>query len=72
METSVHLLDSVALTTDLAEHKLARGQVGTVVERLVPGVVLVEFSDNDGRSYAIVPVPAEQLLVLHFELAEAV
>jgi len=31
------LLDVVALTDDLPEHGLLRGQVGTVVKALVPG-----------------------------------
>jgi len=25
----------------------------------------VEFSDDDGKTYALVPMPADQLLVLH-------
>ncbi len=40
------LLDVVALLTDLPEHSIARGQVGTVVERLDDKTLLVEFSDD--------------------------
>ena len=45
----IQLLDVVALTADLPERGLYRGQVGTVVEALEPGVFEVEFCDNDGR-----------------------
>lgn len=61
----------VALTEDLPERGLYRGQVGTVVEILEPGVFEVEFSDEDGRAYASVALKAEQLLVLHYEPVEA-
>ena len=63
----VELLSVVALLADLPEHGLIRGQVGTVVERLAPGVYEVEFSDDAGRTYASLAVPGEQLLVLHHE-----
>ena len=49
MPQSVHLHDVVALLVDLPDHKLRRGQVGTVVETLAPDVFEVEFSDDDGR-----------------------
>ena len=52
----VKLLDDVALLEDLPEHGLQRGQVGTVVEELAPGVFEVEFSDSDGRTYALLPL----------------
>jgi Domain of unknown function (DUF4926) len=42
---------------------LCRGQVGTVVESLAPGVFEVEFSDNAGRAYASLALRAAQLLV---------
>ena len=59
------LLDAVALLSDLPSEGLARGQVGTVVEALDSTAVLVEFSDAQGRAYAIVPCPRSELLVLH-------
>jgi hypothetical protein len=62
----VHLLDVVALTTDLPERGLVRGQVGTVVEALSPGVFEVEFSDDQGRTYAQLALPEDQLLVLRY------
>jgi hypothetical protein len=60
------VLDVVALLADLPAAKLARGQVGTVVEAAGKDKVLVEFSGDDGRAYAIVPCPIADLLVLHY------
>ena len=68
---TVNLLDVVALTTDLPERKLQRGQVGTVVEKLAPDVYEVEFSDNEGRTFAMLAVKEKKLLVLHYEPAMA-
>jgi len=58
------LLTAVALLRDLPEHGLGRGQVGTIVETLDETTVLVEFSDDQGRAYAIAPRPVDSLLVL--------
>jgi uncharacterized protein DUF4926 len=66
MSNAIYLLDVVALTEDLPERGLSRGQVGTVVESLAPDVFEVEFCDNDGRSYASLALRADQLLVLHY------
>ena len=55
------LLDVVALLADMPEKGLLRGQVGTVVELIDDATALVEFSDEDGRAYAIVPGPFAQL-----------
>ena len=71
MKDDVDILDVVALTEDLPERGLHRGQVGTVVESLEPGVFEVEFSDDEGRAYASVALKAKQLLVLRYEPAEA-
>jgi len=60
------LLDVVALLTDLPGQRLARGQVGTIVEELDDKTSLVEFSDDQGRAYAVVPCPRAELLVLHY------
>jgi hypothetical protein len=59
-------LDVVALLSDLPSAGLARGQVGTVVELLNDRTMLVEFSGDDGRAYAVVPCPLQDLLVLHY------
>ncbi len=71
MREQIQLLDVVALTEDVPERQLRRGQVGTVVEVLAPEVYEVEFVDNEGRTYALLPLRAEQLLVLHYQPAEA-
>lgn len=70
METKIHLLDIVALTDDISTQGLHRGQVGTVVEELTPDVFEVEFSDNEGRTYALLPLKSHQLLRLHYEPSE--
>jgi hypothetical protein len=62
---NVHILDVVALLEDVPESGLVRGQVGTVVEQLAVDVFEIEFSDDDGRTYASLPLRTEQLLVLH-------
>ncbi len=54
------MLSVVALLEDVADHGLLRGQVGTVVERLAPGVCEVEFSDDDGRTYATLSLRIDQ------------
>lgn len=59
-------LDVVALLTDVPERGLARGQVGTVVEELDDKTLLVEFSDDQGRAYALEPCARIALLVLHY------
>ncbi len=69
MNAQIRLLDVVALTEDIPDRGLLRGQVGTVVESLGPGVFEVEFVDNDGRTYATLPLRASQLLVLHYQPA---
>lgn len=68
----IKLLDVVALTEDLPEHGLHRGQVGTVVEELAPGIFEVEFSDNEGRAYAMLPLHPDQLMPLRYEPEEHV
>src|ERR1700730_18128311 len=69
MDTEIKLLDVVALTEDLPDRGLRRGQVGTVVELLAPGVFEVEFSDDEGRSYATLALRADQLMPLHYHPA---
>jgi len=62
------LLDVVALTVDLPEYNLWRGQVGTVVEILAGGAAFeVEFSDRNGRTYESIGLRPAQIMVLRFE-----
>jgi hypothetical protein len=70
MSSTIHLLDVVALAEDWPEHGLPRGQVGTVVEELAPDTFLIEFSDDQGRTDAMIPLKMYQLMVLYFELTE--
>ena len=68
MANAIKLLDVVALTVDLPKYNLWRGQVGTVVEILAGGTAFeVEFSDREGRTYELLGLRPEQIMVLHYE-----
>ena len=70
MSDHIQLLEVVALTEDLPEQALWRGQVGTVVEILGNGAAYeVEFCDRNGRTYASLGLRPDQLLVLRYEPA---
>lgn len=71
MNDTIQILDVVALLDDIPERGLRRGQVGTIVEALAPDVFEVEFSDDNGRTYALLALRADQLIVLHYEPALA-
>lgn len=64
--TKLNLLDVVALKENLPKHHLKMGQVGTIVEELAPDVYEVEFSDNNGQIYAMLPLKSKQLIKLYF------
>ena len=68
-QTTPALLDVVALLNERAG--LPRGQVGTVVDFLNADTALVEFSDDDGRPYAVEPIDLLNLIVLHYEPQDA-
>jgi hypothetical protein len=63
----IRSLDVVALTVDRPEKGLRRGQVGTVVEMLAPGVFEVEFSEDEGRTYAQLALNERELLRLYYQ-----
>jgi len=63
----IELLSVVALVEDRLDRGLVRGQVGTVVENLAPGVYEVEFIDDSGQTYASLALHANQLMRLHHE-----
>ena len=65
--TKLNLFDIVALKSNLPDRNLLAGQVGTIVEILAPEVYEVEFSDDDGQTYATQALPANQLLKLHYK-----
>ncbi len=72
--SKIQIHDIVALTVDtkgalfLTSQPilLRQGQIGTIIEELDNGKVFeVEFADADGQAYAILPVLAKNLMVLH-------
>jgi Domain of unknown function (DUF4926) len=63
----VEINSVVALLEDLPDEGLVRGQVGTVVEIWAPGVYEVEFADDNGRTYAMAALRADQLMRLHHD-----
>jgi hypothetical protein len=64
---TIELLSVVALMRDMPEAGLVRGQVGTIVEVLGPEVFEVEFSGDNGRTYASLALRSNDLLRLHHE-----
>jgi len=72
MKSEIHIHDPVALLEDLpANHfvtgearMLRRGQLGTIVMTYDGTAFEVEFSGQDGRAYALLPVKAEKLMAL--------
>ncbi|MGB3509944.1 MAG: DUF4926 domain-containing protein [Microcoleaceae cyanobacterium] len=78
--TQLQELDIVALTEDRQTTHfetgepitLSKGQVGTIVIVFNNNVFEVDFSDNDGTTYAMETILGNQLLQLHYELAEVV
>ena len=72
MAYPIDLLEVVALTVDLPEVNLRRGQVGTVVDVLRDReAVEVEFSDRNGRTYASLGLRPDQVMVLRYAPAAA-
>ncbi|HUI79147.1 MAG TPA: DUF4926 domain-containing protein [Bryobacteraceae bacterium] len=63
----IEVLSVVALLEDLPDKRLRRGQVGTVVADLAPGIYEVEFVDHLGQTYALLPLRDGQLMRLHHE-----
>ena len=63
------VLSTVALLEDIPEESLLRGQVGTIIELLAPGVYEVDFSDDEGWTYASLAISEAQLLPLLHEPA---
>ena len=64
----IELHSVVALLEDIPDTDLLRGQVGTVVQTLAPGVYDVEFSDDDGQTYESRALRTDQLMSLHYRL----
>ena len=68
---TLKLFDVVALLKDRPEEGLVRGQVGAIVDEYAPGIFDVEFSDTQGKTYAMATVPAAELMRLCHQLAHA-
>lgn len=66
--TPLKLLDVVALLQDIPEEKLARGQVGTIVEELDDHAFEVEFADKEGRTITSLALNANELMALKFQV----
>lgn len=60
----IKLLDVVAITSDIPKHNLYRGEIGAVVECYPGDAYEVEFVAQDGYTYALVTLQAEQLIRL--------
>ena len=56
------VLDTVILLEDKPENNLLGGQVGTIVEVLAEGVFEVEFSDENGKTQALLAIPTSALV----------
>lgn len=67
------LLDVIALIESSPEKGLCQGQVETIVEVYEPRIFDAEFSDMQGRTYALETLRNEQLIVLHYQpIAESI
>ncbi|MGB7338339.1 MAG: DUF4926 domain-containing protein [Phototrophicaceae bacterium] len=65
------LYDVVAITIDLPNEHLKRGQVGTIIDQWDDDIYEVEFSDaRTGITYAMLALKSEQLMVLYHQLVE--
>src|SRR5215510_1985574 len=64
VKDEIKLLDVVALTTDVPQHNLHRGEIGAVVECYTDGSYDVEFVAQDGYTYALVTLQMDQLIPL--------
>ncbi|WP_242541152.1 DUF4926 domain-containing protein [Phormidium pseudopriestleyi] len=61
------LLDVVALTENLPDFNLHKGQVGTIIEVYEPDVFEVEFVDLQGKTYALETLRVNQVMQLHYQ-----
>jgi hypothetical protein len=73
MNAAIQMHDVVALLDDVPSKHfttgqpllLRRGQIGTVVMTYDGTAFEVELAGRDGRAYALLPVSAGKLMVLH-------
>ena len=73
MDSEIRMHDLVAPIEDIAARHfltgapltLRRGQIGTVVMTYDGSAFEVEFADAQGRAFALLPIAAEKLMLLH-------
>lgn len=58
------LFDTIELLVDVPEHNLRAGMLGAIVECYPDHSYEVEFSDRDGETIALCPLPPEQFIVV--------
>lgn len=69
----IKLFDTVALLEDLPEENLWRGQVGAVVEVYNDGEAFeVEFVDTNGKTYGLLALHPNQIILLRHESIEKI
>ncbi len=64
MNKSINEIDIVALTQDLPELRLNKGETGTVVDISESGVFLVEFSNEKGEMTSLESLKREQITLV--------
>jgi hypothetical protein len=67
-DETINSLDVVALLNELPQQNLLRGQIGTVIEKYTETDFEVEFSDNGGKTIAMVLLNTENIMLLHNQL----
>lgn len=67
-DETINNLDVVALLNELPQQNLLRGQIGTVIEKYTETDFEVEFSDNGGKTIAMVLLNTENIMLLHNQL----
>jgi Domain of unknown function (DUF4926) len=70
-DETIKVLDVVALLKEMPEKKLLRGQIGTIVERFSDTEFEVEFSDNNGKTIAMLTLTTDEIMLLHNQMAHA-
>lgn len=64
MNSTINEIDVVALTQDLPELGLNKGETGTVVDISESEVYLVEFSNENGEAIALESLKREQITLV--------
>lgn len=71
--TDIKLFDTIALLEDIPDENLRRGNVGAIVHIHNDGEAFeVEFVDNSGHTYGLLPLTPDQFVVLSHEALEKI